>query len=169
MNCFNDRNGKQWTLDLNVGSAMRVKAETGFDIVNVIQIDDNGTDTTSLQKLSDDVFLMVSVLYSLCKQQVTDAGLSDEEFAECFDATTVESALDALVREIINFSQPMKKKMLALIYEKTQSFRAKAEQHLEKVLESKEFENELEGQLNSLLTNSQESSESTQGHSRSDS
>ena len=156
MNCFKDKTGRQWTLDLNVGSAMRGKAETGFDVVNVIQINDNGADTTSLQKLTDDVFLLVSVLYSLCKPQVAQANMTDEQFAEQFDAEVIEKALDALVLEIINFSQPMKKKMLTLIYEKTRSFRAKAEQHLEEVLQSKEFNEELEEQLSASLLSSPE-------------
>ena len=159
MNCFNDRTGKQWTLDLNIGTARRVKAECGIDLVNVIVFDENGADTSVLQKLSDDAYLLVSVLYSLCRSQIEKEGLDENSFAERFDAETIMNAVDALIKEVINFSQPTKRKMLTLIYEKSRSFRAKAEQHLESLLQSEEFGKELDEQLNNLLTNTQESSE----------
>lgn len=160
MNCFNDKTGKQWTLDLNVGTARRVKAECGVDLVNVLTVsEEGGIDTTILQKLSDDAYLLVGVLFSLCRQQVEKEGLDENGFAERFDSETIVNAVDSLIQEIINFSPPAKRKMLMLIYQKTQSFRAKAEQHLNEMLNSKEFEEEIDQQLNKLLTNTQESSE----------
>ena len=159
MICFNDKTGKQWTIDLNLGTAKRVKAECGVDLINIINFDKNGVDTTILQQLSDDAYLLVSVLFSLCKKQVAEFGLDEDSFAEVFDAEAIENAVDALIKEIINFSQPVKKKMLTLIYEKTRNFKARAEQHLDSLISSKEFQDGMEEQLNKLLTNTQESSE----------
>lgn len=159
MESFFDKNKNRWTIELTVGSARRVLAECNIDLLNVIKIDDGGIDTTVFSKLSDDPFLLVSVIFSLCKSQVEKQNLSADDFADLWDSETVAQAVDALTKEIINFSQPAKKKMLALLYNKTQAFQQKMEQQIEKTLSDPKFNAELDGQLNNLLTNLQESSE----------
>lgn len=157
MQCFKDRNGKQWTLDLNIGTARRVKAECGIDLVNVVTFTEDGANTSVFQRLADDPYTLVSVIYSLCRQQAADANMTDEAFASLFDAETIESAIEALVQEVINFSQPAKKKMLMLIFNKTRELKEKAEKRLDNMMQSKEFNEALDAQLNNLLTNTQES------------
>lgn len=159
MNCFKDRNGDQWTLDINVGSARRVKAETGFDILNALAFENGSARLDGIDALSVDVELLVNVLYSLCKSQAEKKGITPDGFAELFDGESVECATDSLIREIINFSQPLKRRTLLLIYEKMTSFRAKMAKEMEKKLESDELEEELERRLSEQFTNTQDALE----------
>ena len=156
MQCFKDKNGKQWTIDLNIGTARRVKAECNIDLVNVVTFTEEGANTSIFQQLADDPYTLVTVLYSLCKQQIAEEKLTDEAFASLFDAEAIENAVEALVKEVINFSQPAKKKMLTLIFNKTRELKEKAEKRLDDMIQSKEFNEALDAQLNNLLTNTQE-------------
>ena len=153
---FEDASKNKWTLNLNVGTAQRCKAETEVDLMNVIVINDDGIQASAIDRIAEDPSLLVSVLFSLCQEQIKERGLNEYQFAEIFNADTIAAACDALIREIINFSQPVKRKMLTLLYQKTKDFRAKAEGRLTEILESAEVNAEMDEQLNKLFTNSPE-------------
>lgn len=155
MNCFNDKNGRQWTLELNVGSARRVKAETGFDILNIMDLGDGEGNFSGFEKLASDAGLLVDVIYSLCKSQAEKSGLDGDGFAELFNGDAVEGAADALVKEIIDFSQPLKRKMLTVIYERTKRFREEAMEQMTAELESGKVGEILDAELSRLSTNTQ--------------
>lgn len=156
MESFKDKNGKAWSIELNVGSARNVKGLTGVDLLNTIVINNNGSDTTVLDQLCEDVYMLMNVIAILCKTQMREANISEDEFFENIDACAIEGAVDALVKEIINFSPPSKRKVLNLIYAKIKSFRAKEEQHLETLINDKTFQDELDIQLSRQFTSSQE-------------
>ena len=42
MKTFTDKNKKAWTIELTVGSARRVKADTTIDLFNVISLEKDG-------------------------------------------------------------------------------------------------------------------------------
>ena len=165
MTVFEDANKNKWTLNLNVGTAQRCKAETGVDLMNVIVVTSEGIQASAIDKIAEDPSILVSVIYSLCQEQIKEKGLTEFQFAEIFTSDVIDSASDALIKEIINFSQPVKRKMLTLLYNKTREFKAKAESQLDEILTSEETSKDIDEQLNKLLTNSPELSESIQAPS----
>lgn len=162
MRSFKDKNQKVWNIELNVGTARRVKGECDIDLVNFISLAPNGkSQTSTLERLATDPFLLVNVLFSLCREQVKECNVDDFGFASLFDAKTIERASEALMEEIINFSQSAKKKALTRIYQTTRNFAERMDRKLDEVLNSPEFDAEIENQLGKLFSSTPESSEST--------
>lgn len=160
MHTFRDKNGKQWNIELNVGTAKRAKSECGIDLVNVITFSSDGKiEAAALERLADDPVILVDCLFSLCREQAREAGLDDLGFAELFDAAAVENASDALMEEIINFSRPAKRKTLEKIYQTARRFAEKMDRKLDETLDSPEFEAEIESELSRSFTDTPESSE----------
>lgn len=159
MESFKDKNGKNWIIEINVGSARRVKAECGIDLLNAVTVNSEGINTSVLDSIGSDAYMLVNVILSLCRKQIDEQNITDEDFLSCFDGETIQSATDSVIKEIINFSQPSKRKMLSLIYTKVKGFRAEAEQQVEKMLNNANFLTELDNQLKEQFTSSQEYSE----------
>lgn len=155
MNSFKDKNGKLWTIEVNLGTARKVMSGCGVDLLHLIDIDAEKTDLTGLDKIASDPFLLFQVIFILCEQQVRDAGIGEEEFAELFDSDSIQAATDSLVQEVINFSQPAKRKMLTVVYKRMVAFREEQSRHLEEILESEEFEREVSERLSGYALNSQ--------------
>ena len=154
MKTFNDKNKKTWRIELTVGSARRIKADTGIDLVNIISIEDQGkASSAELEKLIDNPFKLVDVLYSLCAPQAKEENVGPEAFAELFDAAAIEAATTAMVEEIIDFFPPTKRKAIEKIYKIAKDVEAKNEAKLMEMLNNPEVEKELENKLSTLSTN----------------
>ena len=157
MKTFQDKNKKTWKIEITVGSARRVKAETGIDLVNIVSVGKEGrASSEALEKLIDDPFALVDVLFSLCKPQAKQENVGPEVFAELFDAPAIEAATNALVEEIIDFFPPAKKKAVEKIYRIAQELAKKNEEKLNEMLENPELTKEIESRLNALSTSAPE-------------
>lgn len=161
MHTFQDKNGKKWNFELTFGTARRVKAECGIDLVNVMSAEDGGK-SSPLVRLAEDPFLLIDVLFSICKSQAKEAGMDDFAFADCFDGAAIDLASDALMEEIINFSQPAKRKMLTRIYSTAKTFAGEMNAKLDKLMDNPEFDAEIESALKKSFSDMPESSESIQ-------
>ena len=160
MHTFQDKNGKKWNIELNVGTAKRARSECGVDLVNVITLTRDGKmEATVLEQIAEDPVLLVDCVYSLCRKQADESGLDAFGFAELFDAAAIESASDALTEEIINFSRPAKRKALEKIYRTAKRFAEKMERKLDETLDNPAFDAEIESALNRSFTDTPESSE----------
>jgi hypothetical protein len=115
MQSFKDKNGFLWDFEITVGSARRVKADCDIDLLNVIEVQGENIQSTVFERLSTDPGLVVDVLYCLCKKEATERNVEPESFAMLFDGETIENASNALVDEIINFSPPMRRRILNAI------------------------------------------------------
>jgi hypothetical protein len=160
MKIFKDKHKKDWTIELTVGSARRVKAETEIDLINAISLGNDGASISEIEKLINDPFKLVDVLFALCRDQAEKDSVSGEQFAELFDADAIEAAANALVEELINFSPAAKRKALMKLYQTAQRIAAKNEAELEKILESDDLEPQIEEALKKSFIDSPESSES---------
>ena len=166
MKTFIDKKNRKWELELNVGSARRVKDETGVNMLNLLSLESNGRASTEpLEKLIDDPFALVNVLYALCRKQAEKENISDEDFAEIFDADVIEAATNALIEEIINFSPAAKRKALTKFYQTAQRIAAAKEAELEKTLNDGTLDAKIEEEMKKLYTGSQASSVSIPIHS----
>lgn len=162
MKTFTDKKNRKWELELNVGSARRVKDETGVNMLNLLSLESNGRASTEpLEKLIDDPFALVNVLCVLCRKQAEKENISDEEFAEIFDADVIEAATNALIEEIINFSPAAKRKALTKFYQTAQRIAAEKEAELDKLLNDGSLEAKIEEEMKKSFTGSRASSEST--------
>ena len=159
MHCFVDKNNTKWSIELNVGTAKRVLAETNVDLINVLDFDEKKQEQNVLEKLSDDPCLLVDVLYCLCREQAKELGVDDFAFASLFTGETIIQATDALLEEIISFSPPVKQKVLKKIYETSKSITGKMETEVGNLLNDPKFTEQLEEEFMKLSTTVQASLE----------
>ena len=161
MKSFVDKNGKSWDIELNIGTARKIKSRCNLDIENIITVDkqNNPQDVSALERLAMDSILLFDVIFVLCENQIKADGITEEDFAELFNGEVIEAATDALVEEIINFSRPAKRKVLTRLWAIGKNFSKKAGEKMQQTLDSPEFEKEVEKVLTQSLTNAPESSE----------
>ena len=163
MTTFNDKQKKTWSLELTVGSARRVKNETGVNLLNMISLEPDGkASTAELEKLIEDPFALVNVLFTLCAKQAEEGGISGEDFAERFDADVIMAATNALIEEIINFSPAAKRRALTKFYQTAQRIAAEQEKELEKILNDENLDEKIEEEMKKSYTGLQASSASIQ-------
>jgi len=160
MTTFTDKQKKTWSLELTVGSARRVKNETGVNLLNMISLEPDGkASTAELEKLIEDPFALVNVLFTLCAKQAEESG---EDFAERFDADVIMAATNALIEEIINFSPAAKRRALTKFYQTAQRIAAEQEKELEKILNDENLDEKIEEEMKKSYTGLQASSASIQ-------
>lgn len=142
MEAFKDANGETWDLELNIGVAMRLRSRLDFDLENIlnIQSDLSITDKTPLEKIATDAIYLFNVIYVICEKQCRARNLSQEDFAERFSSDTIVTATDALIREIINFSRPQKRKVLEKLIRINSDLSNRMGAKLDQILEDPEFE-----------------------------
>ena len=163
MTTVNDKKNKTWSLELTVGSARRVKNETGVNLLNMISLESDGkASTAELEKLIEDPFALVKVLFTLCEKQAEESGVSGEDYAELFDGDVITAATNALIEEIINFSPAAKRKALTKFYQTAQRIAAAQEKELEKILNDEKVDEKIEEEMKKSYTGSQASSASIQ-------
>lgn len=97
MKLFKDNNGKEWILDINVGTIELVKARTGVDLTKLFE-----GQMELLGKLFSDPVQLVVVLWAAVRQP--DATDDDRlKFYSVLRGDALESAATALVEDVIDF------------------------------------------------------------------
>jgi hypothetical protein len=98
MKTFTDAKGREWSIELNISVARRVKAATGVDFLAVW----NGQ-LACLQQLEDPEKLCDG-LFCICEAQAKAAGVTAEQFGEGLAGDVVARATTALLEELVGFT-----------------------------------------------------------------
>jgi hypothetical protein len=101
MRTFTDTGQRPWNLQIGLASARHVKEATAGRVDFLAGARGGGHDV--FRVLSDDVELLGQVLWILCQSQAEEAGISELQFVEAFDMTTLERATTALMEAVIDF------------------------------------------------------------------
>lgn len=154
MESFSDKNGMHWDLELTIGMAMKLKSRLNFDIENLVSLKKDGKST--IENLVNDTEMLFNVIYVLCEKQCIERKISQEEFAEKFDRVSIEFATDSLLKEFVNFSPPVKKRILGELLKISEEAKKKIETELDRILTGNEMRQFKESALNNLLKNTPE-------------
>ncbi len=100
MKTFTDANGRSWTLTLNLGTAMTVKARLDIDMLQPEQ-----GDPPLLTRLGTDEMLLGEVLCVMLEGQFAVHKVTEDDVRACFDGQTLLAAQKAFYEELINFFQ----------------------------------------------------------------
>ena len=113
MQYVKDVNNFQWEIKVNVNTLKRIKALCGVDLMELISVNEKTGEmnTELLERFSSDPILLVDVLYATCKPQADEKNMTDEQFAEVWAGDQIETAVNALMEEIINFFPEAKRKL----------------------------------------------------------
>lgn len=94
---FTDRHGREWMVDVTVGTVMRLRQDLDLDIVDLL-----GGKTTIWDLLADPVTL-VRIIYVTCRDQLEPAKVSVEEFAGGLAGPSLRAAAEAFKDSYANF------------------------------------------------------------------
>jgi hypothetical protein len=106
MSVFKDSKGREWTLKLDAPSITKVREEfDGLDLANL--------DGSVYLKLTEDVVLLVNVLWVLVRDQAQALSPSvvDIDFGRALVGDCIDNATNALLEAVSNFI-PQRKRVL---------------------------------------------------------
>ncbi len=112
MKSFRDTQGRTWDVEITFGTAIRVKTETGVDLLDL------PTTQKCLQDLQDP-FLLGQVLYQVCRRQADERSIPPENFWDGFNADVIHDATDALIEETIFFCRKEVRPALQIALERS--------------------------------------------------
>ena len=132
MKTFTDNTGRTWTLSVTVGTIKRVRALCGVDLANIITMESgkNAERRTAGTFCVPIPFLLVDVLFAVCKPEADAKGITDEEFGRAMAGDAIELAATALLDEIIDFFPGAKRKVFRKILDASRRFEARSKQAL---------------------------------------
>lgn len=110
---FVDSVGRRWSLRITVGVIRRVRDALGIDLANIL------SDPEILTQLGRDVVLLVDTLAVVCRPQMDEQGITEEQFAEGLLGDALEQATDALLRGIAEFFPEKKRGVVLRLLDKT--------------------------------------------------
>ncbi|WP_417392037.1 hypothetical protein [Gimesia sp.] len=113
---FKDASARQWNVDLTVGKAMKIKSETGLDMIEALS--NIGVAYQVIGELEKDLFQFCKVFHVLTGAE--GKGVSLEEFADGMDGTVVTDAFEAMDHAFTNFYPPEKREKIARMKEQFQ-------------------------------------------------
>ena len=112
MHKFSDRNGRQWSIDLTIGTVARVRKESGkrFDLLDPSSVVDGEKLSTVLD---EDLATVYEVLWHIVEPQAVAAGITAEQFGESMAADCIIAAQAALFAEWLDFFRAVQRPDLA--------------------------------------------------------
>jgi len=100
MRSFQDRRGREWRVELNVGDVERLRASSLA--LNVLDVVDEHRAEACYTRLSDPVTL-VRVLWHLIEDQATAIGVTPEDFGGAMGGDALDDAAAALDQALVDF------------------------------------------------------------------
>lgn len=104
MQHFTDTSGHKWGLDVTFSAIKRIKMLTDVDLV--------GDRNALMETMSDDI-QMVDVVYSICKPEADQLGITDVDFGERLDGETAQKAREAFADAMVDFTHPDRREALS--------------------------------------------------------
>ena len=152
MHSFVDKEGRSWAVVVNIGAVKCVRALcAGLNILELISVDENGkTDSSTLDKLSNDPVLLVDTIYAVCKPEADKLGITDEQFGAAMNGDAIERATRAFLDEVVDFFPEAKRVVLRKILEATRRFEEAAKQKLQTFVASGAFDKVIDSRIQSL-------------------
>ncbi len=112
---FKDSAGREWSLAINVPVMKRVQERTGVHLGKLFN-----DDCKLLQEVTSDAITFGAVLHAMIEPQAKAAGVDEDSFLEALDADAIESAGDALLAAVQDFSPSRMRPLIAALRTKGQ-------------------------------------------------
>lgn len=103
MPSFIDSLNRSWTIEINYLSVRQLRSALNVDLMSVVE-----KDSDLLLRLANDEILLVDVISVLLSDQIKSRGLDESQFASGMLGAGLQSAVDALIEGIADFSRPQK-------------------------------------------------------------
>ncbi|OHB51763.1 MAG: hypothetical protein A2Y12_01375 [Planctomycetes bacterium GWF2_42_9] len=100
MKTFSDSASRQWTIQLTIDSAKRVR-----DLMGVNLLEPEAGEPPLITRLGTDEILLCDVLYCLIKPQADALNISSEQFGQALGGEVILAAQNAFYDELVDFFQ----------------------------------------------------------------
>ncbi len=154
---FIDSTGKKWVLSLTIDAVKRCR-----DLLNVNLLEPEKGDPPLLTRIGTDEILFCDLLYCLCKPQLDQAGITDQQFGQSLGGDAILSASNAFYEEMVDFFRKRGRSDRAKAVAKQQEVIDLAVRKIERTLDILDLEKEKERILGNASTSSPGSSGSIQ-------
>lgn len=96
MASFQDKNGNEWSIHLDGPSIIAVRMDADPEFLK-------GDPVETIERLRVDLVLLCEVVHALCKKQIAEKGMTDEQFYKGVIGDTIDTATDALLKAVLDF------------------------------------------------------------------
>lgn len=100
MKAFKDNEGREWAIKINIGSARRVREQTGHDLLNIEQ-----GDPPLIQVLGTDAMTLAEVILAIITPQMEERDMTEDDVYDAFDGAVTRDAEAAFWDELRDFFQ----------------------------------------------------------------
>jgi len=108
MRTFADSKGREWHIDLTVGEIKRIRSRLGVDLLCLLE-----GDPPLVNRLRDDLELILNLVYAAIEPQAEAAGVDDIEFGQSLDGPTAAAAIEAMWGAVLDFFRPLRLEVAA--------------------------------------------------------
>jgi hypothetical protein len=105
MATFKDSESREWVIKLDAPTILSVRATADPEFLK-------GEAIETIERLRDDSVTLCVVVYALCKTQIADRKMTDEEFYKSVIGDAIDAATDALLDAILAFTPSRTRQML---------------------------------------------------------
>ncbi|HVX84419.1 MAG TPA: hypothetical protein VH253_06350 [Phycisphaerae bacterium] len=122
MSSFTDTQARKWVISLNVNAVRRVREGVpGVDLLKIME------DKSVIEKLTNDPFALVAVLYAVCEPQAARENVTPEGFADALGGgDTLAAAANALLDALADFFPPHRRGPMKAAIQKLQEIETAA-------------------------------------------
>lgn len=130
MRTFTDKAGRQWQVHLRVDDVQRVRDLAKVDLLRIVR--DGGE---LLDRLGEDLVLLVSVIWALVQPQAQAAAIAEADFREQMHGESLDAASKAMLEDLADFFPPVQRERLSALMNR----QSRWEEHLSKLIETSEL------------------------------
>lgn len=164
MATFRDREGREWTVRVTVGTIVRVRDQSGVDLLEAGELG-----SSLFERLTGDPVLFWRVLSAVLRPQLDQRGVTPDQLADAMGEDEWEAAFVALVEGTIDFFREPKRGILRKTWAQARTAQRKVEQaaaqRAEAILESGDLQRQIERALAEHVPNAPSESGSSSGSS----
>lgn len=117
MKAFKDKDGRDWSVAIDVNAAKRVKAICQVDLFSVLE-------GKLIGELMADPALLVDVIYAVCKPEADAASITAEQFGSRLVGDAIDAATTALIEDLVDFFPKARRQLIRRAVDKMQSIEA---------------------------------------------
>lgn len=142
---FVDMAERTWTFPaLDLAAVKRVKAEVGFDLLDV-------ADGTAVTQLVGNPLLMCDVVYSVLKPEAEKLGVSEADFASAMGGDSLDNATSAFLETFVDFFPNSRREVLRTALARIKEAEARTTTAAMKLLESEQLNQMIDQLINQRL------------------
>ena len=138
MAIFKDTKGDAWTITITVGAAIKLRDELGLDVQTFI---DERSET--LEAMLSDSWKIVEILGLLLPEQIKRRNLTDEQFFERLEGSTLDDATIAFLEAVSESLPKLKRLPMQALIRKLAPTMDRATKILTEKVDAKDLETEI--------------------------